>query len=85
MHPFTTRRRHAQDEADIRRLIAAWSQALEGETQITSAYAPDALLFDAIPPEKTVGADNIRTVLGELSAMLSRTSSRQNIAIWLSM
>lgn len=54
----------AQDEADIRRLIAAWSQALEAKNAdgLTSAYAPDALLFDAIPPYKTVGADNIRTV-----------------------
>jgi uncharacterized protein (TIGR02246 family) len=54
----------AQDEADIRRLIAAWSRALEAKDVdgLTSDYAPDAVLFDAIPPYKTVGADNIRNV-----------------------
>jgi uncharacterized protein (TIGR02246 family) len=54
----------AQDEADIRRLIAAWSRALEAKDMdgLTADYAPDAVLFDAIPPYKTVGADNIRKV-----------------------
>jgi uncharacterized protein (TIGR02246 family) len=54
----------AQDEADIRRLIAAWSRALEAKDigGLTADYAPDAVLFDAIPPYKTVGVNNIRKV-----------------------
>src|SRR5688572_26516223 len=54
----------AQDEAAIRQLIAAWSNALEAKDVdgLTADYAPDALLFDAIPPYKTAGAAKIREV-----------------------
>jgi uncharacterized protein (TIGR02246 family) len=53
-----------QDEAEIRRLVAAWSEALVAKNAdaLTANYTADALLFDAIPPYKTVGADDIRTV-----------------------
>lgn len=54
----------ALDEADIRRLIANWSRALEAKDVdgLTADYAPDAVLYDAIPAYKVVGADNIRNV-----------------------
>jgi uncharacterized protein (TIGR02246 family) len=51
-------------EAQIRRSIDTWSKALEAKDvdSLTADYAPDALLFDAIPAYKVVGADNIRQV-----------------------
>jgi uncharacterized protein (TIGR02246 family) len=61
--PTRNQRTAAQDETEIRRLIATWSKALESKDLdgITADYAPDALLYDAIPPYKTIGADAIRT------------------------
>lgn len=52
----------AADEAEIRRLIKAWSDALEAKDidRLLADYAADAVLFDAIPPYKTVGVENIR-------------------------
>lgn len=51
-----------QDEAEIRRLIAEWSAALEAKDidALTANYLPDSVQFDAIPPYKTVGKDAIR-------------------------
>lgn len=51
----------AADEADIRGLIAAWSRAVEARdpAAIVAAYTPDTVLYDAIPPGRTVGADAI--------------------------
>ncbi|MCA9263991.1 MAG: SgcJ/EcaC family oxidoreductase [Planctomycetales bacterium] len=51
------------DEIEIRQLIAAWTQALEAKDVdgLVSDYAPDAVLYDAIPPYKSVGVDNIRS------------------------
>lgn len=51
-----------QDEAEIRRLIAQWSAALEAKDLdgLTAGYLPDTILFDAIPPYKTVGKEAIR-------------------------
>jgi uncharacterized protein (TIGR02246 family) len=51
-----------RDEAEIRKLIEAWTAALVAKdaNRLTAEYAPDALLFDAIPPYQTVGPDNIR-------------------------
>jgi uncharacterized protein (TIGR02246 family) len=48
--------------AEVRELIAAWSRAVEAKdpAQITRDYAADAVLFDAIPPYKTVGPAAIR-------------------------
>ena len=53
-----------QDEAEIRRLIAAWSTALEAKDvdALTANYLPDSVLYDAIPPYKVVGKDAIREV-----------------------
>lgn len=50
------------DEIEIRRLIGKWSDALEARDAggLTADYAPEALLFDAIPPYKRIGADAIR-------------------------
>lgn len=51
-----------QDEAEIRRLIAEWSAALEAKDvdALTANYTPESVLYDAIPPYKTVGKDAIR-------------------------
>lgn len=53
-----------EDEAEIRRLIAAWSQALEAKDVVglTADYVEDAVMYDAIPPYKTVGVAAIRQV-----------------------
>jgi uncharacterized protein (TIGR02246 family) len=53
-----------QDEVEIRQLVEKWSKALEAKDldRLTADYAPDALLFDAIPAYKVVGAANIRSV-----------------------
>jgi uncharacterized protein (TIGR02246 family) len=50
------------DEAAIRRMMEAWSAAvtakdLEG---ITACYTADTMLYDAIPPFKTIGKAAIR-------------------------
>lgn len=54
----------SEDEAAIRRLISAWSHALEAKDLdgLVADYADDAVLFDAIPPYKTVGKEAIRQV-----------------------
>jgi uncharacterized protein (TIGR02246 family) len=54
----------SDDEAAIRRLIATWSRALEAKDLdgLVADYADDAVLFDAIPPYKTVGKEAIRQV-----------------------
>jgi uncharacterized protein (TIGR02246 family) len=51
-----------KDEAEIRRLISKWSKALEAKDldALTADYAPDAVLYDAIPPYKAVGVESIR-------------------------
>lgn len=52
----------SDDEAAIRRLIDAWSRALEAKDLdgLVADYADDAVMFDAIPPYKTVGKEAIR-------------------------
>jgi uncharacterized protein (TIGR02246 family) len=52
----------SEDEAAIRRLISKWSDALEAKNLdgIVADYADDAVVFDAIPPYKTVGKEAIR-------------------------
>jgi uncharacterized protein (TIGR02246 family) len=54
----------SEDEAAIRRVIARWSAALEAKDLdgLVADYADDAVLFDAIPPYKTVGKAAIRQV-----------------------
>lgn len=54
----------SDDEAAIRQIIHAWSTALEAKDVegLVADYADDAVLFDAIPPYKTVGKEAIRQV-----------------------
>lgn len=54
----------AEDEAAIRDLMAAWGRAVEKRDldTIEAGYAPNAVLYDAIPPYKTEGPQNIRKV-----------------------
>ncbi len=54
----------SEAEASIRRLIFKWSAALEAKDLdgLVADYADDAVLFDAIPPYKTVGKEAIRQV-----------------------
>jgi uncharacterized protein (TIGR02246 family) len=49
------------DEMAIRALIASWSRAVEAKdpAAIVAAYTPQTVLFDAIPPARTVGAQAI--------------------------
>lgn len=50
------------DEAAILRLIAAWAAAIETRDPegIVAAYTDDSVLFDAIPPYRTIGKTAIR-------------------------
>lgn len=50
-----------KDERDIRALIDRWSRAVEAKdtTAIVEAYTPETVLYDAIPPHRTVGAKAI--------------------------
>lgn len=61
---MTIHKNNATDEAAIRELIARWSTALEAKDVdgLTADYADDAILFDAIPPYKTVGPAAIREI-----------------------
>jgi PhnB protein len=47
-----------KDEAAIRDLIEKWSRAVEAKDPkaIVAAYTPETVLYDAIPPHRTVGA-----------------------------
>jgi len=53
--------RRQQDEAEIRALIAQWSRAVEARDAkgAVAAYTADTVLYDAIPPGRTVGAEAI--------------------------
>jgi uncharacterized protein (TIGR02246 family) len=57
---MTTARRQA-DETAIRALITDWNRAVEAKDApaIVAAYTPDTVLYDAIPPGRTVGAEAI--------------------------
>ncbi len=57
--PSTTR-----DEAEILGLINAWSAALEAKDvdALVADYLPDSVLFDGIPPYKSIGKDAIREI-----------------------
>lgn len=61
-HPMTENCNNAADEAELRRLLAKWSRALEAKDldRLLEDYADDALLYDAIPPYKVVGLARIR-------------------------
>jgi len=51
-------------EEEIRQAVANWSRAVEAKhpDAIVKDYAPDARLFDAIPPFATKGKENIRAI-----------------------
>lgn len=53
-----------RDEAEIRTLIARWSKAVEAKdaTAAVEAYTPGTVLYDLMPPARTVGAEAIRAV-----------------------
>lgn len=53
----STQQQKNKDEAEIRALIDAWSRAIERKDPqaIVEAYTPETVLFDAIPPAKTIG------------------------------
>jgi uncharacterized protein (TIGR02246 family) len=53
-----------KDEAEIRGLIAQWSKSIEARDAAgaVEAYTPESVLYDAIPPARTVGADAIRAL-----------------------
>lgn len=52
---------NAEDIADIERLVLEWARAVESKDpeKIVANYGPDTVLFDAIPPARTVGARDI--------------------------
>ena len=54
----------SQDEGEIRGLLRSWIDAFERKDAEAMAafYARNAVVFDAMPPYKTVGRDNIREV-----------------------
>lgn len=51
----------SEDKAAIRSLIASWSRAVEARDPqaIVAAYTEQTVLYDAIPPARTVGASAI--------------------------
>jgi ketosteroid isomerase-like protein len=54
----------ANDEAEIRRVIDGWVEALRVKDvdAIMSLYAPDILLFDILPPLEHKGQDAYRKI-----------------------
>lgn len=57
-------RQATKDEDRIRDLIAGWSRAVEAKDAeaAVSAYTPETVLYDVMPPYRTVGAEAIREV-----------------------
>ncbi len=53
-----------KDEAEIRSLMSRWSAALAARDldKMFLDYAPHVVLFDAIPPYKVEGVENIKQV-----------------------
>ncbi|MDW3206176.1 MAG: SgcJ/EcaC family oxidoreductase [Alphaproteobacteria bacterium] len=52
------------DEAEVRSVVAAWSRAVEAKDAdaLVARYQADTVLFDAIPPFRSVGKDAIRQI-----------------------
>jgi uncharacterized protein (TIGR02246 family) len=61
---MTNVQQRAADERAIREMIERWSRAVERRdaAAIVADYTPDTVLYDAIPPHRTVGADAIAAV-----------------------
>jgi uncharacterized protein (TIGR02246 family) len=53
---------HKRDEREIRELIDAWSRAVEAKdaAALVAGYTPETVLYDAIPPHRSVGAQAVR-------------------------
>lgn len=58
---------NARDIEEIERLVSDWSRAVEAKDaeKIVANYGPDTVLFDAIPPGRTVGARDIGRIWAE--------------------
>jgi PhnB protein len=58
---------NAKDVEEIERLVSDWSRAVEAKDpeKIVANYGPDTVLFDAIPPARTVGARDIGRIWSE--------------------
>ncbi len=58
---------NARDIEEIERLVSDWSRAVEAKDaeKIVANYGPDTVLFDAIPPGRTVGAREIGRIWAE--------------------
>ena len=75
-HP-TSQANQTRDEAEIRKLIAAWSRALEAKDLdgLVANYAPDVLLYDVKPPYKSEGVAAVRRVWEQCLRTSPRRSS----------
>ncbi len=64
---------NAKDIEDIERLVLEWSRAVESKDaeKIVANYGPDTVLFDAIPPARTIGAREIGKDMGAVPTLLS--------------
>ncbi len=76
------------DEEQIRELISKWAAALEARDVdgLTASYDPNVVLFDAIPPYKTVGVESIREVWTQCLPHFPKqfTSEHRDITIHVS-
>ncbi len=59
---MTTSTTHVHDENQIRHLLTAWTNAVMGKDLdgIVADYAAEIVLYDAIPPYKTIGRPAVR-------------------------
>jgi uncharacterized glyoxalase superfamily protein PhnB/ketosteroid isomerase-like protein len=57
----------AKDVEEIERLVKQWSRAVESKDpeRIVANYGPETVLFDAIPPARTVGVRDIGRIWAE--------------------
>ncbi len=71
----TTETTKTQDEAQIRQIIADTASAICAKDldRIMAHYAQDVIIFDAIPPFQTKGADEFRRTWE--ACLASRTPS----------
>src|SRR5579862_8360359 len=60
--PMTVEDNKKNDEAEIKRVIESWVEALRARDidRVMSIYAPDLVSFDIVPPLRYVGADTYR-------------------------
>jgi ketosteroid isomerase-like protein len=65
---------HAIDEADIRKRIDKWAEAIRAMNleSVMSIYAPDVVSFDLDPPLRFVGSEEKRKRWAKVFAMFER-------------